>query len=123
MTVSVNLSARQLERRRPRPIAGRGHSRAVGHDPEALCLEIAEGALGRRPGAGDASNCAALKELGIRLAIDDFGTGTSSSITLSELPVDIAQDRHERFVSRLGRDDAERDSSSALWWSSATRSG
>ena len=47
---------------------------------------------------------AALNELGITLAIDDFGTGTSSSITLSELPVAHPQDRHDAGVAaRAGR--------------------
>jgi diguanylate cyclase (GGDEF)-like protein/PAS domain S-box-containing protein len=56
-------------------------------DPEALTLEITEGAL------MDDSDVAlerlvALKELGVRIAIDDFGTGYSSLASVHRWPVD-----------------------------------
>jgi diguanylate cyclase (GGDEF)-like protein len=100
VTISVNLSARQL-----------GDSQLVehlaeemrdgGHDPGVLCLEVAEGALEAAPELA-IRQLAALNELGITLAIDDFGTGTSSSITLSELPVHILK-IDTTLVSQLGR--------------------
>ena len=106
VTISVNLSARQL-----------GDSNLVehlaaamrdgGHDPAVLCLEVAEGALEAAPELA-MRQLAALNELGITLAIDDFGTGTSSSIMLSELPVHILK-IDTTLVSRLGRADGDVD--------------
>jgi diguanylate cyclase (GGDEF)-like protein len=100
VTISVNLSARQL---------GDSHLlehlaeeiREGGHDPAVLCLEVAEGALEAAPDLA-VRQLAALNELGITLAIDDFGTGTSSSITLSELPVHILK-IDTTLVAQLGR--------------------
>jgi len=106
VTISVNLSARQL---------GDAHlverlSAAIhdgGHDPRVLCLEVAEGALEAAPELA-LRQLAALNELGITLAIDDFGTGTSSSMTLSELPVHVLK-IDTTLVSQLGRVDGEVD--------------
>ncbi len=106
MTISVNLSARQL---------GDSHlvehlaeeMRDGGHDPGVLCLEVAEGALQAAPELA-MRQLAALNELGITLAIDDFGTGTSSSITLSELPVHILK-IDTSLVSQLGRTETDVD--------------
>jgi diguanylate cyclase (GGDEF)-like protein len=106
VTISVNLSARQL---------GDAHLvehlaeeiRQGGHDPAVLCLEVAEGALEAAPELA-MRQLAALNELGITLAIDDFGTGTSSSITLSELPVHILK-IDTTLVSQLGRTGSELD--------------
>ena len=82
--------------------------REGGHDPGVLCLEVAEGALEAAPELA-VRQLAALNELGITLAIDDFGTGTSSSITLSELPIHILK-IDPTLVSRLGRDEGDVDS-------------
>ena len=106
VTISVNLSARQL---------GDSHlvehlaeeMRDGGHDPSVLCLEVAEGALEAAPELA-MRQLAALNELGITLAIDDFGTGTSSSITLSELPVHILK-IDTTLVSQLGRIETDVD--------------
>jgi diguanylate cyclase (GGDEF)-like protein len=106
VTISVNLSARQL---------GDSHlvehladtMRDGGHDPAVLCLEVAEGALEAAPELA-MRQLAALNELGITLAIDDFGTGTSSSITLSDLPVHILK-IDTTLVSRLGLTDSDAD--------------
>ena len=106
VTISVNLSARQL---------GDSHlvehlaekMRDGGHDPSVLCLEVAEGALEAAPELA-IRQLAALNELGITLAIDDFGTGTSSSITLSELPVHILK-IDTTLVSQLGRAEGDVD--------------
>ena len=62
--------------------------REGGHDPGVLCLEVAEGALEAAPQLA-MRQLAALNELGITLAIDNYGTGTSSSMTMSELPIHI----------------------------------
>jgi diguanylate cyclase (GGDEF)-like protein len=106
VTISVNLSARQL---------GDSHLvehlaeeiRDGGHDPGVLCLEVAEGALEAAPELA-MRQLAALNELGITLAIDDFGTGTSSSITLSELPIHILK-IDTTLVSQLGRVEGDVD--------------
>ena len=102
VTISVNLSGRQLSES---DLVAR-LSAAIqdgGHDPRVLCLEIAEGALEAAPELA-LRQLAALNELGITLAIDDYGTGTSSSMTLSELPVHILK-IDTTLVSRLGRID------------------
>ena len=106
VTISVNLSARQLgDAHLVEHLAEAVH--AGGHDPSALCLEVAEGALEAAPELA-MRQLAALNELGITLAIDDFGTGTSSTFTLSELPVHILK-IDTTLVSELGRKDADLD--------------
>jgi diguanylate cyclase (GGDEF)-like protein len=102
VTISVNLSARQLsDAHLVEHLAAT--MRDGGHDPAVLCLEVAEGALEAAPQLA-MRQLAALNELGITLAVDDFGTGTTSSITLSELPVHILK-IDMTLVSRLGRED------------------
>ena len=87
LTVSVNLSARQLADpglvRRLRAAIEEG-----GHDPSTLCLEVPERALAEQP-EQTRRQLAALSELGVKLAIDDFGTGESSVSELSQLPVHV----------------------------------
>jgi diguanylate cyclase (GGDEF)-like protein len=101
VTISVNLSARQLsDSHLVEHLAAT--MRDGGHDPAVLCLEVAEGALEAAPQLA-MRQLAALNELGITLAVDDFGTGTTSSITLSELPVHILK-IDTTLVSQLGRD-------------------
>jgi diguanylate cyclase (GGDEF)-like protein/PAS domain S-box-containing protein len=87
LTVSVNLSARQLEHpglvdEVERALAGSGL------DPNRLVLEITETLL-----ASDAQAAAAqlerLKQLNVRVAIDDFGTGYSALSYLQAFPVDV----------------------------------
>jgi len=86
LTVSVNVSARQVHR--PgliedvlRALAGSGLA------PEALTLEITESVLARRRDEM-VSILDEVTELGVRLALDDFGTGYSSLSLLHDLPVD-----------------------------------
>jgi diguanylate cyclase (GGDEF)-like protein len=100
VTISVNLSARQLsDSHLVEHLAAA--MRDGDHDPAALVLEVAEGALEAAPQLA-MRQLAALNELGITLAVDDFGTGTTSSITLSELPVHILK-IDTTLVSQLGR--------------------
>jgi diguanylate cyclase (GGDEF)-like protein len=99
LTVSVNLSARQ--------IADRQLSDEVaciladhGLAPGCVQLELTESAA-----MGDASGVAVilreLRELGVRLALDDFGTGYSSLAYLRHFPLDTLKiDRS--FVAGLG---------------------
>jgi diguanylate cyclase (GGDEF)-like protein len=84
--VSVNVSARQLERDQ---FVSEVHEAltASGLAPAALTLEITETVL-MRDAAAAASRLQALKALGVRIAIDDFGTGYSSLAYLRQFPVD-----------------------------------
>ena len=103
LTVSVNLSARQLD------LAELAESvtetlAITRLDPALLWLEITETALmNDAPAALDALY--ALKASGVTLVVDDFGTGYSSLLYLRRFPVDVLKvDRS--FVAGLG-DSAE----------------
>ncbi|MBJ7331168.1 MAG: EAL domain-containing protein [Solirubrobacteraceae bacterium] len=103
VTVSVNLSTRQLE---DPGIVDTVQSALTEHDVPAhrLTLEITESVLLD----GDEDQIARLEELrtlGAKLSLDDFGTGYSSLSYLQDLPLDILKlDRS--FASRLiGKDD------------------
>jgi diguanylate cyclase (GGDEF)-like protein len=87
LNVSVNVSARQLERTQFVEEVGAAllHS---GLDAEALTLEITETSLMRNPEA-TAQLLADLKTLGIRIAVDDFGTGYCSLAYLRQFAVDL----------------------------------
>ncbi|HWD55721.1 MAG TPA: EAL domain-containing protein [Acidimicrobiales bacterium] len=98
MFVSVNVSAKQLQR------DGfvddvRYAVLTSGLDPSMLVLELTETAL---MGGDHAtlSRLAKLKALGVRLAIDDFGTGFSSFAYLQQFPIDVLK-IDQCFVSRL----------------------
>ncbi|HEY4917817.1 MAG TPA: bifunctional diguanylate cyclase/phosphodiesterase [Solirubrobacteraceae bacterium] len=86
LNISVNVSARQLERPEFVEEVRRVLSDS-GIDPGTLTLEITETALMRSPDA-TAHLLAELKTLGIRIAVDDFGTGYSSLAYLRQFPVD-----------------------------------
>jgi EAL domain-containing protein (putative c-di-GMP-specific phosphodiesterase class I) len=87
LTMSVNVSARQLERSVLVDDV-RAALEESGLDPSGLTLEITESALAH--GHDEArAGVRALQELGVRLALDDFGSGYSSLSLLQELPVDI----------------------------------
>ena len=99
LTVSVNVSGRQLEH---------DHFvtdvddvlRASGIPPALLILEITESFFIRDFQAA-VGRLTALKRLGVRLAIDDFGTGFSSLFSLSRLPVDTVK-IDKAFIDGLG---------------------
>jgi diguanylate cyclase len=102
LTMSVNLSARQL---RDTEIVERVRL-ALEHadlDPRALTLEITESTLMENPTKA-AEILDRIKRLGVGLAVDDFGTGYSSLAYLRRFPVDTVKiDR--AFVDDLDRDD------------------
>ncbi len=103
MTMSVNVSARQLRdhnivARVQRALSDSGLPRS------ALTLELTESALMENPAMG-AEFLGRLKALGVHLAIDDFGTGYSSLAYLRRFPVDTVKiDR--AFIIDLENDDS-----------------
>jgi len=86
-TMSVNLSARQLQQSGLVPEVADALE-ASGLDPHCLVLEITESVVVQDVDA-TITKLRALKQLGVRIAIDDFGTGYSSLAYLRQLPVDI----------------------------------
>jgi diguanylate cyclase (GGDEF)-like protein len=101
LTVSVNLSARQLAD--PELIATVESALTSAHlDPSLLVLEVNEGVLMHDPEhAVDVLQ--ALAKQGVRVGIDDFGTGQSSLGYLKILPVHTLKiDRS--FIGGLGTD-------------------
>jgi diguanylate cyclase (GGDEF)-like protein/PAS domain S-box-containing protein len=86
LTVSVNLSAKQLRKRKLLDSVAQALS-VSGLAPEQLELELTESAL-----MEDADFAAKLlnelKSLGLRLTVDDFGTGYSSLAYLCRFPLD-----------------------------------
>jgi diguanylate cyclase (GGDEF)-like protein len=86
LNISVNVSARQLERKE---FIEEVHTalQDSGLDPATLTLEITETVLMREP-EETARLLTELKALGVRIAVDDFGTGYSSLAYLRQFPVD-----------------------------------
>src|SRR5262245_9717921 len=87
LTISVNLSVRQLQ---SDSIVSdvRCALETSGLPPESLVLEITESVM-MADTEFAVQRLSALKDLGVRLAMDDFGTGYSSLSYLSRFPVDI----------------------------------
>ena len=105
ISVSVNLSPRQLQHR-DLVAHVRGALAASGIPPERLILEVTESFI-----LTDEDRAIArlrrLKALGIRLAFDDFGTGYSSLSHLRRMPVDILKvDR--QFVAAIDAEEGRR---------------
>jgi diguanylate cyclase (GGDEF)-like protein len=108
MTISVNLSRRQLAR--PDLVANLERTlHTAGADPGVLWLEVTEDTVQQDPAAvGGVLN--ALHRLGVNLALDDFGMGHTSLQSLRQLPVDMIK-IHQSFVAAL---DAEPDDSALV---------
>jgi predicted signal transduction protein with EAL and GGDEF domain len=102
MSVSVNLSARQLQD--AHLLEDVQHAvESTGIDAQRLHLVIRESVVMLEPEA-TVLKLHALKTLGIRLAVDDFGTGYSSLAYLKRFPIDVLKiDR--AFVSGLAQSD------------------
>jgi diguanylate cyclase (GGDEF)-like protein len=103
LSVSVNLSSRQLED------AGlvsmlTSALRATGVDPSALWLDIPERSLSDAPVLR--RTLEGLKALGVGLAIDDYGLGAASLADLRALPIDTLK-IHESFLTALEQDNPE----------------
>ena len=101
ITVSVNLSARQLEDVGLVAMLA-GAMRGADVDPCALCVEVTESSITRNPDTA-IPILERLKTIGVQIAIDDFGTGSSSLTDLKRLPIDALK-IHESFVGALGSD-------------------
>ena len=101
MTVSINLSGRQLTTPGFAVEVGAAIARS-GADPSRLCFEVTENTL-LDAGGASVETLQELKALGVSLAIDDFGTGHSSLTWLRRIPADFLKvDR--TFVAGLGTD-------------------
>jgi diguanylate cyclase (GGDEF)-like protein/PAS domain S-box-containing protein len=87
--VSVNVSARQLAQIDFVAVVERA-LRESGVPASAICLEVTETAVLRRPEEARRA-LDALRALGVRVALDDFGLGYSSLTHLKALPVDVVK--------------------------------
>ena len=85
--VSVNVSARQLQREELVDEV-RGVLEQAAIAPSSLILELTE-SVAMKDTEVTIRRMDALRALGVRLAIDDFGTGYSSLNYVRQLPVDI----------------------------------
>jgi diguanylate cyclase (GGDEF)-like protein len=104
LTVSVNLSARQI--RQPELIPGlMAMLLATGMDPDAVCLELTETTFMEDVGS-QRDTLADIRALGLGLAIDDFGTGYSSLTYLKRFPVTVVK-VDQAFVKGLGENAAD----------------
>jgi len=101
MIISVNLSARQVERKSlVEEIASTLKETQL--PPRCLRLEITESVIMNNPEQAIES-VKQLREMGVRVSIDDFGTGYSSLGYLHKFPVDTLKvDRS--FINRIGNE-------------------
>ena len=98
ITVSVNVSAVQLERGQIIEEV-RGAVVASRFDPALLILELTESALMHDVRA-TLMRLTLLKAIGVGIAIDDFGTGFSSLAYLQQFPIDVLK-IDQSFVSGM----------------------
>jgi diguanylate cyclase (GGDEF)-like protein/PAS domain S-box-containing protein len=87
--LTVNVAARQFATSTLPDVVRDALSRS-GLPPEALGLEVTEGALADAHADPEAA-LHALKEVGVRLLLDDFGKGFSSLGRLKRLPIDVVK--------------------------------
>ncbi len=99
LTVSVNLSARQLADTGLAALLAEALS-ASDVDPAALYLEVSDGAMSANPEVAGRS-LRALKVTGVKISLDDYGTGATPLDQLRTMPVDELK-IHESFVTGLG---------------------
>ncbi|KAF1722979.1 putative bifunctional diguanylate cyclase/phosphodiesterase [Pseudoxanthomonas wuyuanensis] len=101
LTVSVNVSANQLQRGDLPELVARTLAE-TGIAPARLELELTESVIMADP-EQNADTLRACRRLGISLAIDDFGTGYSSLAYLKRLPLTTLKIDQE-FISDLTHD-------------------
>ncbi len=106
MTISINLSARELEDPGLVTVLA-GVIKASGLDPGAIRLEVAESALTHNEAAAMRA-LRAVKAIGVKVAIDDFGIGSSSLQALRRLPIDMLK-IHPSFIAGLGPSSSSED--------------
>jgi diguanylate cyclase (GGDEF)-like protein len=99
LTVSVNLSALQLDRGDLPELVGAALAES-GLAPKCLVIELTESLL-VDDRESTMRQLTQVKALGIRLAIDDFGTGYSSLAYLRRFPIDIIK-IDKSFVDDVG---------------------
>jgi len=85
LTVSVNLSARQLDQKNLLEVV-RSTLDIAELKPEYLCLELTESSLMKNLEAA-LTILDKLKETGVKISMDDFGTGYSSLSHLKKFPI------------------------------------
>jgi diguanylate cyclase (GGDEF)-like protein/PAS domain S-box-containing protein len=100
LTVSVNISARQLTAQLLDIL--RDMLRDTNVEPNCLTLEITESVLMEDVDAA-LEALVGLKAIGVSLSIDDFGTGYSSLSYLKRFPIDTLK-IDQAFVAGLGTD-------------------
>ena len=111
MSVSVNLSARQIFQR-DFPVVVERILREFNVPASALDLEITETML-MQPSDENMQTLRRLNEMGIQLSVDDFGVGYSSLSYLKRFPIHALKiDRS--FVSGIGRDQNDMAITSAI---------
>ncbi len=105
LDMSVNVSARQLERD---GIVTDVRDAITMHsiDPHRLTIEITETTIMRDP-AATARRLHEMKALGVRIAIDDFGTGYSSLAYIREFPIDVLKIDRSFISAMAGSPEAE----------------
>jgi diguanylate cyclase (GGDEF)-like protein len=109
--MSVNLSARQLQR--PEIVDEVRHAlRASGLDPRCLVLEITESMMIDEVDLA-IERLQALRELGVLVAVDDFGTGYSSLNYIQRLPLNILK-IDKSFIDSVDGDDEQSKLTTAI---------
>jgi diguanylate cyclase (GGDEF)-like protein/PAS domain S-box-containing protein len=104
LTMSVNLSARQLQHEGLVEEV-RTALATTGMDPGSLVLEITETVMAQDSDMATL-RLSELKGLGVLLAIDDFGTGYSSLNYIRQFPVDILK-VDKSFIDGINEDGEE----------------
>ena len=100
LTVSVNVSARQLEGNLVGTVVTALERSGI--DPGMLCIEVTESGVMRDVQTAIAA-LESVRSLGVRISVDDFGTGYSSLAYLKRLPADELK-VDKSFVDGLGDD-------------------
>lgn len=106
LTVSVNLSARQLNQKNLLDVI-KETLMQTGLPAQNLMLELTESMMMSNVEA-HIEELQTLKELGVHVSIDDFGTGYSSLSYLKRLPIDELK-IDKSFVDDIDSDENDRD--------------
>ena len=102
LTVSVNLSARQLGKPDLADVV-EGVLRETQLEANSLCLDVTEGVYVHALEGNTATTLDRLRAKGVKISIDDFGMGYSSLSYLKRLPADALK-IDKSFIKGLGED-------------------